>query len=104
MSEHTRNHRETRNGVQPLVGAITITATKNREGATVNLTGGPATANVVFVINMPGGGILTLPAVTNGSGAATVTFVPNSPGTITVNVTQPNPSTAVAGPTTAPVY
>jgi hypothetical protein len=85
-----------RGSVQPLVAGCTVTATKTHEGATASLTGGPATAAVLFVFTMPGGGTCTVPRTTDGTGAASASVTPSSPGNITCVVQQLNAATVVA--------
>jgi hypothetical protein len=86
-----------------MAAALTVTVTRPRNTGTAALTGGPASANVVFSINDPGCGTLTIAATTNGSGAATVNFTPQGPGTVSVSVLGPQPTTAIAGPVTGQV-
>jgi hypothetical protein len=86
-----------------LVAGLTVTTGKTHTGATANLTGGPATAAVTFQFTMPGGGVTSVPATTDGTGAASQSVVPSSPGTLSVQVVQAQATVVVAGPTTAKV-
>lgn len=86
--------------------ALTVTASKTRTNAVATLTGGPATATVIFVASATGttsGQQENITAVTDGTGAATVNFVPPSPGVIQVRVIQHVADAVIAGPATAVV-
>jgi hypothetical protein len=85
-----------------MAAALTVSAVKTRNNCAAALTGGPASAAVVFIAGS-GSQSELINATTDGSGNATVNFVPPSPGLLSIRVIQHVADVVIAGPITATI-